>query len=143
MIDLDYFKAFNDTYGHLAGDDALRNVGQVLMTQSRGFDAVGRVGGDEFAVILPTSSVDDAARIAARMSAAATASGQPTMSVGYAALDPLQPSAEQLVREADRCLYAVKLHGRGRSSIPTPIATVAPRDNGDPTTENPGRTVVD
>ncbi len=143
MIDLDYFKAFNDTYGHLAGDDALRNVGQVLMTQSRGFDAVGRVGGDEFAVILPTSSVDDAARIAARMSAAATASGQPTMSVGYAALDPLQPSAEQLVREADRCLYAVKLHGRGRSSIPTPIATAAPRDGADPTTESPGPTVFD
>ena len=77
------------------------------------------------------------------MSAAATASDQPTISVGYAALDPLQPSAERLVREADRSLYAVKLHGRGRSSIPTPIATAAPRDEGDPTTKSPGRTVVD
>jgi diguanylate cyclase (GGDEF)-like protein len=115
MMDLDFFKAFNDTYGHLAGDDALRNVGRTLRKASRSFDTVGRLGGDEFAVILPMASIQDAAEIAARMSVAATASGRPTVSVGYAELDPSQPIARQIVREADRRLYEVKLHGRGLS----------------------------
>jgi diguanylate cyclase (GGDEF)-like protein len=122
MIDLDSFKAFNDTYGHLAGDDALRSVGRTLMTQSRNFDAVGRVGGDEFAVILPTTGSDDAASIALRMGTAVSVVGRPTMSVGFAQLDPATPSAEQLVREADRNLYAVKAHGRDR---PVTVSTRA------------------
>lgn len=118
MIDLDFFKAFNDTYGHLAGDDALEFVGSTLMKSSRSFDVVGRIGGDEFAVVLPTSSVADAARIALRMREALTSPGRPSVSVGYAALDPVQPSAQQLVRDADRSLYEVKLQGRGRSGTP-------------------------
>jgi diguanylate cyclase (GGDEF)-like protein len=120
MIDLDFFKAFNDTYGHLAGDDALRNVGRTLMNTSRGFDAVGRIGGDEFAVILPTSSFDDASRIAARMSVAAATAGRPTVSVGYAALDPAHPSATELVRAADESLYDVKFNGSGRTPTSQP-----------------------
>ncbi len=129
MMDLDFFKAFNDTYGHLAGDDALRNVGRTLRKASRSFDTVGRLGGDEFAVILPMASIQDAAEIAARMSVAATASGRPTVSVGYAELDPSQPIARQIVREADRRLYEVKLHGRGRSAT-TPLTTIVPNDAG-------------
>jgi diguanylate cyclase (GGDEF)-like protein len=122
MIDLDFFKAFNDTYGHLAGDDALRGVGRTLITQSRNFDSVGRVGGDEFAVILPTTGAEDAARIAVRMHVAATSAGRPTMSVGYAQLDTTKSTAEQLVREADRNLYEVKAHDRDRSVITSSLA---------------------
>lgn len=114
MIDIDFFKAFNDTYGHLAGDDALASVGSILMKLSRSFDVVGRIGGDEFAVVLPASSLVDASEIALRMSKALTSSRRPTVSIGYASLDPLEPDAKQLVRDADRSLYEVKLSGRGR-----------------------------
>jgi diguanylate cyclase (GGDEF)-like protein/PAS domain S-box-containing protein len=115
MIDIDFFKAFNDTYGHLAGDDALSHVGSTLVRQSRSFDAVGRVGGDEFSVILPTSSPENAAQIALRMKEALTLDHHPSVSVGYAALDPSRPSATQLVRDADRSLYEAKIIGRART----------------------------
>jgi diguanylate cyclase (GGDEF)-like protein len=120
MIDIDYFKAFNDTFGHLAGDDALASVGNTLVKLSRNFDVVGRIGGDEFAVVLPTSSLADASKIALRFSSALTSSTRPTVSIGYAALDPSEPNAQQVVRDADRSLYEVKLNGRGR------YASVAP-----------------
>jgi diguanylate cyclase (GGDEF)-like protein len=116
MIDLDFFKAFNDTYGHLAGDDALRSVGAALMKVGRSFDTVGRIGGDEFAVILPTSTLQDASRIADRVSALLTSAERPTVSVGFGALDLSEPSAKRLVRDADRRLYEVKANGRGRSN---------------------------
>jgi diguanylate cyclase (GGDEF)-like protein len=116
MIDIDFFKAFNDTYGHLAGDDALESVGSTLVKLSRSFDLVGRIGGDEFAVVLPTSSLTDASEIALRMSQALTSPRRPTVSIGYASLDPLEPDAKQLVRDADRSLYEVKMSGRGRSA---------------------------
>ena len=127
MIDIDFFKAFNDTYGHLAGDDALSDVGSILMKQSRSFDSVGRVGGDEFAVILPTSSFDNASQIALRMKEALTFAHRPSVSVGYAALERSRRNATQLVRDADRSLYEVKLNGRGRHS--TTITPIAPTSN--------------
>ncbi len=116
MIDIDLFKAFNDTYGHVAGDDALGYVGATLNRLSRSFDVVGRVGGDEFAVVLPTSTLENAAQIAERMKRALTSEHRPSVSVGYAALDELQPDATQLVREADQSLYETKLHGRTRTA---------------------------
>lgn len=119
MLDIDYFKSFNDTNGHLAGDDVLRTVGITLKRMSRGFDVVGRLGGDEFAVALPTSSNSDAARIAARTSEALTSVDRPTVSVGFATLDPLRPSSKELVRDADRSLYEVKLSGQRRSVTKT------------------------
>jgi diguanylate cyclase (GGDEF)-like protein len=128
MIDIDFFKAFNDTYGHLAGDDALSNVGFKLKELSRSFDTVGRIGGDEFAVVLPTSSVADASQIALRMSEAFTSGDRPFLSVGYATLDSLRPSAKQLVRDADRSLYEVKSNGRGRSATLTSSPTASQGD---------------
>ena len=117
MIDIDLFKAFNDTYGHLAGDDALSYVGTTLNKLSRSFDVVGRVGGDEFAVVLPTSTHDNAAQIALRMKRALTSAHRPSVSVGYAALDATRPDATQLVRDADRSLYDAKLNGHTRTSV--------------------------
>jgi diguanylate cyclase (GGDEF)-like protein len=116
MIDIDYFKAFNDTYGHLAGDDALESVGSTLVKLSRSFDVVGRIGGDEFAVVLPASSLAAASEIALRMSTALTSPARPTVSIGYASLDSSEPNAKRLVHDADRSLYEVKLNGRGRSA---------------------------
>jgi diguanylate cyclase (GGDEF)-like protein/PAS domain S-box-containing protein len=116
MIDIDLFKAFNDAYGHVAGDDALSCVGTTLNKLSRSFDVVGRVGGDEFAVALPTSTLENAAQIAVRMTRALTSAHRPSVSVGYAALDSSRPDATQLVREADQSLYEAKLSGRSRTS---------------------------
>ena len=116
MIDIDLFKAFNDAYGHVAGDDALSYVGTTLNKLSRSFDVVGRVGGDEFAVALPTSTLENAAQIAVRMTRALTSAHRPSVSVGYAALDSSRPDATQLVREADQSLYEAKLSGRSRTS---------------------------
>jgi PAS domain-containing protein len=87
------------------------------MKMGRSFDTVGRIGGDEFAVILPTSSLRDASRIADRVSALLTSAERPTVSVGFGALDPSEPSAKRLVRDADRRLYEVKSNGRGRSNV--------------------------
>jgi diguanylate cyclase (GGDEF)-like protein len=130
MIDIDFFKAFNDTYGHLAGDDALAYVGVTLLKVSRSFDVVGRIGGDEFAVALPTSSLDDASTIARRLSAALMLSSRPSVSIGYASLDQSDPSADQLVRDADRSLYDVKQRGRGRAAPPAPSPAPRGRRNG-------------
>jgi diguanylate cyclase (GGDEF)-like protein len=77
------------------------------------------LGGDEFAVALPTSSNSDAERIAARTSEALTSVDRPTVSVGFATLDPLRPSSKELVRDADRSLYEVKLSGQRRSVTKT------------------------
>ena len=126
MIDIDFFKAFNDTYGHLAGDDALASVGSTLVKLSRSFDVVGRIGGDEFAVVLPASSLAHASEIALRMSKALTSPKRPTVSIGYASLDRLEPNAKRLVRDADRSLYEVKLNGRGRSA---PLASSSSSKN--------------
>jgi len=128
MIDIDYFKAFNDTFGHWAGDDALGAVGAILTKTSRSFDSVGRVGGDEFAVALPTATIAHAAQIAHRMREALSGDERPSVSVGYAALDPLRPSAEELVRDADRSLYEVKIESRGQQANQSP-RTASPLDD--------------
>ena len=118
MIDVDQFKSFNDAHGHVAGDEVLSRIGTTLRNQSRSFDVVGRVGGDEFAVMLPTSDAKDAATIAQRVSASLVSNEGPrvTASVGYATMDASRPSAKQLVREADTCLYEVKSRGGHRTS---------------------------
>jgi diguanylate cyclase (GGDEF)-like protein len=118
MLDIDLFKFFNDSYGHLAGDDALAEVGRALRDCSRSFDVVGRVGGDEFAVILPTTNLLDAGATADRVARTLEHPNgiQITVSVGYAELSPSEPNARQLVRDADAGLYAAKSDGRHRAA---------------------------
>jgi diguanylate cyclase (GGDEF)-like protein len=123
MIDVDRFKSFNDAHGHVAGDEVLSRIGTTLKELSRSFDVVGRVGGDEFAVILPTSDAKDASNIAQRVSASLVSNEGPrvTASVGYATMDASRPSAIELVRDADACLYEVKSRAGGRTSRPPQI----------------------
>jgi len=114
VIDIDLFKSFNDMYGHDAGDAALATIGSVMQKSGRSFDAVARIGGDEFAVILPTTAPDAAGDIARRMVGALD---QPdgldlTVSVGFASLDPTEPTAKRLFRDADLGLYRAKANGR-------------------------------
>ena len=67
LIDLDHFKKINDAYGHLAGDRALRAVADAMIAELRGYDAVGRYGGEEFIALLPRTSRPDAVAIAQRL----------------------------------------------------------------------------
>lgn len=130
MLDLDHFKAFNDQYGHLAGDQALRETAEVLRQNSRSVDFVARYGGEEFAIILPETDLERAARQAERVRAAVE--GHPylqvgseparrmTVSVGVAALMPQMRETEDLVHDADTALYRAKTGGRNRLELAHP-----------------------
>ncbi len=130
LADLDDFKVVNDAHGHLAGDDALRTFGDLLEAHLRKVDVAGRLGGEEFAVLLPETDLEEATLVADRMRGALSAaplrlSGgvriSLTSSFGIAELAPGQ-SAQRLVSRADAALYAAKAEGKNRVSIADPIA---------------------
>jgi diguanylate cyclase (GGDEF)-like protein len=133
MIDIDLFKSFNDSHGHVIGDNALAEVGSTLRHFGRSFDVVGRVGGDEFAVILPATSVSEAASLADHVAKALEHPNgiEVTVSVGYSELDHAEPSAKRLVREADAGLYKAKSDGRDRAApaSPPPVERCDARGN--------------
>ncbi len=121
MIDIDHFKRLNDTHGHLAGDQVLHRVAQVLMTGVRRVDIVGRYGGEEFLVILPETDVDAAASIAEKLRRAVgreqvtLADGSVvsvTLSAGVAGGLGSHLRLDALVNDADAALYSAKALGR-------------------------------
>jgi diguanylate cyclase (GGDEF)-like protein len=105
LIDLDGFKAFNDTNGHLAGDRLLKETATVWLDQLRGDDILVRLGGDEFVAILPSCSSDNAIRVGERLIDAIGPAR--TCSVGVACWDGLE-NPEELLARADRAMYASK-----------------------------------
>jgi diguanylate cyclase (GGDEF)-like protein len=121
VIDLDYFKAVNDTHGHNAGDTALQQVAVVLTENVRGSDMVFRYGGEEFLVLLPETELDGAISLAEKIRhAAATRSfgnGERifslTLSAGAASLWDNE-SGNDMIARADMALYEAKEHGRNR-----------------------------
>jgi diguanylate cyclase (GGDEF)-like protein len=125
MIDLDHFKRLNDRHGHAAGDRTLQQVAQVLRTQLRGIDAVARLGGEEFCVLLPSCPADDAA---GRADALCVAVAQPasgalgvTVSIGVATLQDADRDGGALLHAADSALYEAKAAGRNRSAVAAPF----------------------
>ena len=119
MIDIDHFKTFNDTYGHQAGDEVLRNLAKVLQQTAREMDLVARYGGEEFTVILPDTPCEDAAAGAERFRRAiagdrvrfGSAELQVTASFGAAELQEDEDVAA-VIERADAALYAAKEAGR-------------------------------
>ncbi|MBK5222189.1 MAG: sensor domain-containing diguanylate cyclase [Acidimicrobiia bacterium] len=122
LIDVDHFKAVNDTYGHAIGDQVLADVAQLLASQVRETDVVCRYGGEEFVVLMPATTADEAARRADRWRRAVASLDSPaapghahlTVSVGIA-VAPLHASmGDGLLRAADEAMYAAKSGGRDR-----------------------------
>jgi len=111
IIDIDHFKAYNDAHGHLAGDGMLRDCAEAWDSELRGEDTIVRYGGEEFLVLLPGASLDQAAGTVERLRAV-TPDGQ-TCSAGLACWDFIE-SAEDLLERADVALYAAKDAGRDR-----------------------------
>ena len=143
IIDIDLFKSFNDARGHVAGDAALVRAGALIRQTSRSIDAVARIGGDEFAVILPMTDLTSARTLAERIVTAFAESVEGeirvSVSVGYATLDPLEPTSQKLFRDADRGLYLAKAHGRGRSATITDVdAVIAPHRGRNQEARGPG-----
>ncbi len=118
VFDIDRFKEINDTYGHLVGDQALQRACEVVQQSLRPSDVLGRVGGDEFAVLLPGTTLAAADQIAARVIdhlRGARVTGAPAITASFG-LSEWQPGEryESLFMRADRALYQAKLEGRNR-----------------------------
>lgn len=122
MIDIDHFKQVNDRHGHAVGDAVLQHFAQVVRERLRSSDTLGRLGGEEFAVLLPDTQLGGAESFAeqliaqVRQSAAATAAGaiNVTTSIGVTLIDPRDASVDASLLRADKALYAAKTAGRNR-----------------------------
>jgi diguanylate cyclase (GGDEF)-like protein len=116
IFDVDHFKAINDRRGHAAGDAVLGRLAEILRDASRGTDAVARIGGEEFAVVLAGGERAGAEALAARVHAALAAEAELTVSAGVAQAQP-GSDADGLLRRADDALYAAKHGGRNRTAV--------------------------
>jgi len=144
MIDVDHFKSFNDCYGHVAGDECLRQVATVLADAvKRSGEVAARYGGEEFAVLLPEVDAEAAMPMAQRICQAiclldiahaqSPTAARVTVSVGVACIRPVgrsdtepRPDPVALIRLADAALYAAKLDGRNRAHMARPEARPNP-----------------
>ncbi len=121
MLDVDEFKAYNDKFGHPAGDSALRVVGDILKETLRGADVAARYGGEEFAILLPQTAQDEAAQIGERIrgqvEASEIAGRRITVSIGVASISKEIDSPRDLISAADVALYAAKNRGRNNVQI--------------------------
>lgn len=123
IIDIDFFKKFNDTYGHQAGDAVLKQVAQTLKKNSRTTDFVCRYGGEEMSIILPNTTNEEAMNNANRLCKAiaekpfqlnSTETGNVTISLGVSTFPDNAQTAQELVEYADKGLYYAKEHGRNQ-----------------------------
>lgn len=131
LIDADHFKQINDRFGHLKGDDALVQIASAIRKSVRRQDVVGRIGGEEFAVLLKDVGLARAAEMAERIRQKvediAWQSAEPgarglSVSIGGAVLGEGLETVAAVFEQADRCLYAAKRAGRNRVSFKVPIA---------------------
>lgn len=118
MVDLDHFKAVNDTHGHIVGDKVLETFAARVKTLLRRADQIGRFGGEEFVILLPETSVQEAAAVAERVRLAAqqATAGLPvcTVSIGVGVSRTEDESLDALLKRADDALYEAKNTGRNR-----------------------------
>ena len=130
MIDIDHFKRINDTYGHAAGDEVLRQVAVSLQTGLRSIDVIGRVGGEEFAILLPSIDLEGAEMVAERLrrtvaglSPVSDGTAIPvTISLGVAQIDGDARAFDALLKAADAALYSAKQGGRNKVVVQPAVA---------------------
>jgi diguanylate cyclase (GGDEF)-like protein len=125
MIDIDHFKHYNDTYGHVQGDRLLQELAKVLAHSVRSTDFVARYGGEEFVIVLPETNKTCSLRAAEKIRAAVAThpfpmsgsqpGGSLTLSMGVASYPEDMPDSEVLVERADQALYQAKRTGRNRA----------------------------
>ena len=122
MVDVDYFKSINDKFGHLTGDQVLREVGTIIKETIREIDIAGRYGGEEFCAVLPDTDRDGAKYVAERIRQATEEAEikaydntvKITVSVGVSTYPEDAKKAEELIDKADWALYRSKKQGRNR-----------------------------
>ena len=120
IMDVDHFKAINDTFGHGAGDEIIREIGRILKASLRKTDIAGRIGGEEFAVVLRDASLEEAKKVAEKLRG--TVAGKKvnymeqeihfTVSIGVAAIHCNTDDIEDILKVADDALYKAKAEGR-------------------------------
>lgn len=125
VIDIDFFKRVNDTYGHATGDAVLRHVATLMRETLRTTDFVGRVGGEEFMVLLPMSNLTQSLSVAEKVRSVIEANpldpvGRVTVSIGAQEVNEDDLDEDVAVRKADKLLYAAKELGRNR------VASISP-----------------
>ena len=147
MLDIDHFKSINDTYGHHIGDEVLKMVADILKNILRDIDILGRLGGEEFAIVLPETPLKEAVVAAERIRMAIeaftlnTEQGdiQVTISIGVATMTDAHEENETLLNRADALLYQAKENGRNRVEHtlivkPSPTAGATPTPPTSPAT---------
>ena len=125
IVDVDLFKPVNDRYGHISGDEVLRQIAALLRRHARNDDLAARIGGEEFALLLPECGSEDAAvledRVREAVAEAAFAPGgeprQMTVSIGVASLAATRETRQALMAAADAALYRAKHEGRNRVCV--------------------------
>ena len=123
LVDIDYFKMVNDTYGHSTGDLVLRKVTETMRAGVRDTDIIGRTGGEEFVILLPETRLEEAQKAAARLCQAIDAleiktdkgTINVTISVGISSWDESMQSADDLLESADKAMYAAKEKGKSQA----------------------------
>ncbi|MBN2795355.1 MAG: diguanylate cyclase [Clostridia bacterium] len=126
MLDIDKFKAINDTYGHRKGDEILTNMCQVIKNNIRDTDLIGRYGGEEFVLVFPNTNKETAYMICEKIRTAVKNSNflkddrDVTISLGISTFPELGLVEEELIEKADQALYASKNSGRNRTTVWTP-----------------------
>ena len=135
MLDIDDFKAFNDRYGHLVGDDVLKSVSVLIRENLREMDVAARYGGEEFVVLVPETGLDGARAVAERIRQSVAAhvflqdetrgAVHTTVSVGVATFPSCGRSVESLIKAADEAMYRAKRMGKDQV-----VGCRPPRENG-------------
>ena len=122
MVDIDHFKRYNDTFGHLAGDRALAGMASIFKESVRRVDYVARYGGEEFVIVLPETGFEDAMSVAERICTRVAKTSFSdlernatlTVSIGVSGFPEFGDTPESIIASADKALYQAKRHGRNR-----------------------------
>jgi diguanylate cyclase (GGDEF)-like protein len=138
MVDIDHFKSVNDTYGHATGDAVLRHFTELAKQRLRRVDLLGRLGGEEFGILLPgtdsTGAVLFAERFRRYVADTPAQSGDGpipfTISIGIAMFNSRDVAADSIMARADMALYRAKAHGRNRVEMSKPESSANPPDAG-------------